>query len=75
MNHSLQRIIDALSYLIIFFFFPEMKLGETEIYRSELANVRAELDPWENQLMDHKGKLEVASTERKLLNEKVIQET
>lgn len=48
----------------------EKSKGETEIYRSELANVRAELKPWENQLMDHKGKLEVASTERKLLIEK-----
>ncbi|GAB4831648.1 Structural maintenance of chromosomes protein 4 [Ancistrocladus abbreviatus] len=44
--------------------------GETERFRSELAKVRAELEPWENQLMEHKGKLEVASTECKLLNEK-----
>ncbi|GAB2287864.1 Structural maintenance of chromosomes protein 4 [Dionaea muscipula] len=44
--------------------------GETERFRSELAKVRAELEPWENQLMEHKGKLEVASTEYKLLNEK-----
>ncbi|XP_021736360.1 structural maintenance of chromosomes protein 4-like isoform X1 [Chenopodium quinoa] len=48
----------------------EKSKGETEIHRSELAKVRAELEPWENQLMDHKGKLEVASTERKLLNDK-----
>lgn len=33
--------------------------------------VRAELEPWEKQLIDHKGKLEVAYTESKLLNEKV----
>ncbi|RVW59692.1 Structural maintenance of chromosomes protein 4 [Vitis vinifera] len=43
---------------------------ETEVYRSELARVRVELEPWEKQLIEHKGKLEVASTERKLLNEK-----
>ncbi|XP_057521763.1 structural maintenance of chromosomes protein 4-like [Amaranthus tricolor] len=48
----------------------EKSRGETEIYRSDLANVRAELEPWESQLMDHKGKLEVASTEQKLLSEK-----
>uniref|UniRef100_A0A803N3F1 Structural maintenance of chromosomes protein 4 n=1 Tax=Chenopodium quinoa TaxID=63459 RepID=A0A803N3F1_CHEQI len=48
----------------------EKSKGETEIHRSELAKVRAELEPWENQLMDHKGKLEVASTERKFLNDK-----
>lgn len=41
------------------------------MYRSELARVRVELEPWEKQLIEHKGKLEVASTERKLLNEKV----
>ncbi|KAL3567974.1 hypothetical protein D5086_030625 [Populus alba] len=43
---------------------------ETEMYRSELVKVRAELEPWEKQLIDHKGKLEVAYTESKLLNEK-----
>ncbi|XP_034707420.1 structural maintenance of chromosomes protein 4 [Vitis riparia] len=43
---------------------------ETEVYRSELARVRVELEPWEKQLIEHKGKLEVASTEMKLLNEK-----
>ncbi|KAK9271730.1 hypothetical protein L1049_002093 [Liquidambar formosana] len=43
---------------------------ETERYRSELAKVRGELEPWEKQLIEHKGKLEVACTERKLLNEK-----
>lgn len=45
---------------------------ETERYRSELAEVRAELEPWEKQLIEHKGKLEVACTERKLLTEKVM---
>ncbi|KAF7802987.1 structural maintenance of chromosomes protein 4 [Senna tora] len=43
---------------------------ETERYRTELAKVRAELDPWEKDLIEHKGKLEVASTENKLLHEK-----
>ncbi|XP_061355125.1 structural maintenance of chromosomes protein 4 [Gastrolobium bilobum] len=43
---------------------------ETEKYRSDLAKVRAELEPWEKDLIDHKGKLEVASAETKLLNEK-----
>ncbi|KAF2315157.1 hypothetical protein GH714_038288 [Hevea brasiliensis] len=43
---------------------------ETEGYRSELVKVRAELEPWEKQLIDHKGKLEVACTESKLLSEK-----
>lgn len=44
---------------------------ETERYRSELMEVRAELEPWENQLIDHKGKLDVACAESKLLKEKV----
>lgn len=44
---------------------------ETEKYRSELTKVRAELEPWEKQLIEHKGKLEVRCTEQKLLNEKV----
>ncbi|KAH7861220.1 hypothetical protein Vadar_023285 [Vaccinium darrowii] len=43
---------------------------ETEMLRGELAKVRAELEPWDNQLIEHKGKLDVASTESKLLNEK-----
>ncbi|KAM1175154.1 hypothetical protein ACFX19_028184 [Malus domestica] len=43
---------------------------ETERYRSELTKVRAQLEPWEKQLIERKGKLEVASTEQKLLNEK-----
>ncbi|KAF4390757.1 hypothetical protein G4B88_015647 [Cannabis sativa] len=43
---------------------------ETERHRSELSKVRAELEPWEKQLIEHKGKLEVASTENKLLSEK-----
>ncbi|KAL9427326.1 hypothetical protein AB3S75_029505 [Citrus x aurantiifolia] len=40
---------------------------ETERYRSELATVRAELEPWEKELIVHKGKLEVTCTESKLL--------
>ncbi|KAL9262973.1 Structural maintenance of chromosomes protein 4-like protein [Drosera capensis] len=44
--------------------------GETERYRSELAKVRQELEPWENQLIEHKGQLEVANIEYNLLNEK-----
>ncbi|KAI9120286.1 hypothetical protein K1719_007319 [Acacia pycnantha] len=44
--------------------------AETERYRLELAKVRAELEPWEKDLIEHKGKLEVACTESKLLNEK-----
>ncbi|KAJ7970989.1 Structural maintenance of chromosomes protein [Quillaja saponaria] len=43
---------------------------ETEGHRSELAKVRAELEPWEEDLIEHKGKLEVACTESKLLSEK-----
>lgn len=44
---------------------------ETEKYRSELAEVRAELEPWEKQLIEHGGKYDVACTECKLLKEKV----
>ncbi|KAK3188084.1 hypothetical protein Dsin_027645 [Dipteronia sinensis] len=43
---------------------------ETEKYRSDLATVRAELEPWEKELILHKGKLDVACTESKLLCEK-----
>ncbi|TYI63426.1 hypothetical protein E1A91_D09G016700v1 [Gossypium mustelinum] len=43
---------------------------ETEKYRSELSKVRAELEPWEKELILHKGKLEVAHTERNLLTQK-----
>ncbi|CAJ2635956.1 unnamed protein product [Trifolium pratense] len=43
---------------------------ETEKFRSELAKFRVELEPWEKDLIEHKGKLEVASSEAKLLNEK-----
>ncbi|XP_059670338.1 structural maintenance of chromosomes protein 4-like [Cornus florida] len=43
---------------------------ETETFRAKLTKVRTELEPWEKQLIEHKGKLEVACTESKLLNEK-----
>ncbi|XP_042418803.1 structural maintenance of chromosomes protein 4-like [Zingiber officinale] len=48
----------------------ETSRGETEMYRSELMEVRAELEPWENQLIEHRGSLDVASAESKLLREK-----
>ncbi|KAL8162614.1 hypothetical protein V2J09_014103 [Rumex salicifolius] len=48
----------------------EKSKDETERLRSELTKVRAELEPWEKQLIEHKGKLQVASSEYKLLNEK-----
>ncbi|KAL6551563.1 Structural maintenance of chromosomes protein 4 [Orobanche gracilis] len=44
--------------------------AETEVFRIELADVRTELEPWEKQLIEHRGKLEVASAERKLFIEK-----
>ncbi|KAL4568471.1 hypothetical protein LXL04_024084 [Taraxacum kok-saghyz] len=43
---------------------------ETEAFREEVAKVRAELKPWEKEQIEHQGKLEVASTEKKLLSEK-----
>lgn len=30
------------------------------MFRGGLAKVRAELEPWEKQLIEHKGKLDVA---------------
>lgn len=48
------------------------QIVETEAFRSELSAVRSELEPWEKHLIEHKGKLEVASTESKLLSEKVF---
>lgn len=44
---------------------------ETEGYRSELTKVRAELEPWEKELIVHRGKLDVASSESELLSKKV----
>ncbi|XP_062119451.1 structural maintenance of chromosomes protein 4-like [Humulus lupulus] len=43
---------------------------QTERHCSELAKVGVELEPWEKQLIEHKGKLEVASIKNKLLSEK-----
>ncbi|KAL8471591.1 hypothetical protein ACS0TY_029010 [Phlomoides rotata] len=43
---------------------------ETEVFRSELADVRNKLEPWEKQMIECRGKLEVASAEKKLLIEK-----
>nr|XP_043607688.1 structural maintenance of chromosomes protein 4 [Erigeron canadensis] len=43
---------------------------ETEAFLTEVSKVRAELEPWEEQIIDHRGKLGVASTEKKLLSEK-----
>lgn len=43
---------------------------ETEVFRKELAQVRSELEPWEKELIEHKGKLDVACMESKLLSEK-----
>ncbi|KAK9064798.1 hypothetical protein SSX86_016180 [Deinandra increscens subsp. villosa] len=43
---------------------------ETEAFRTEVGKVRAELKPWEEQLIEHQGKLEVASSEKQLLSEK-----
>ncbi|KAJ6834241.1 structural maintenance of chromosomes protein 4 [Iris pallida] len=48
----------------------ESSKDETERHRSELMEVRAELEPWESQLIQHKGKLDVARSEGKLLKEK-----
>ncbi|KAG9456777.1 hypothetical protein H6P81_001285 [Aristolochia fimbriata] len=48
----------------------EFAKGETEKYCSELMAVRAELEPWEKQLIEHQGRYDVACTEKKLLQEK-----
>ncbi|XP_042019712.1 structural maintenance of chromosomes protein 4-like [Salvia splendens] len=48
----------------------ETSKAETEVFRSELADVRTELEPWEKQMIDCRGKLEVASAEKDLLNRK-----
>lgn len=44
---------------------------ETERFRAELTQVRTELEPWENQIIEHKGRLDVASVEKKLMKQKV----
>ncbi|KAK8957181.1 Structural maintenance of chromosomes protein 4 [Platanthera zijinensis] len=50
----------------------ESSKAETEKYFSELNEVRAELEPWESKLIEHKGKLDVALSENKLLKEKYL---
>lgn len=44
---------------------------ETERLRAELTQVRTKLEPWENQIIEHKGRLDVASAEKDLMKEKV----
>uniref|UniRef100_A0A0D9WI72 Structural maintenance of chromosomes protein n=1 Tax=Leersia perrieri TaxID=77586 RepID=A0A0D9WI72_9ORYZ len=44
---------------------------ETERLRSKLTQVRSELEPWENQIIEHKGRLDVACAEKKLMKEKM----
>ncbi|XP_031491407.1 structural maintenance of chromosomes protein 4 [Nymphaea colorata] len=48
----------------------ELSKVDTEKYRMELTEVRAQLEPWEKQLIGCKGRLDVASAESKLLKEK-----
>ncbi|KAH6791155.1 structural maintenance of chromosome 3 [Perilla frutescens var. frutescens] len=48
----------------------ENSKAETEVFRSQLADVRTELEPWEKQMIECRGKLEVASAEKDLLNKK-----
>ncbi|XP_030513204.1 structural maintenance of chromosomes protein 4 [Rhodamnia argentea] len=43
---------------------------ETEKFRSELGKVRAELEPWDKELIEHRGKLDEACSASKLLDEK-----
>lgn len=44
---------------------------ETERLRTELTQVRTELEPWEKQIIEHKGRLDVASAEKELMKQKV----
>ncbi|GJN14824.1 hypothetical protein PR202_gb01689 [Eleusine coracana subsp. coracana] len=46
---------------------------ETERLRAELTQVRTELEPWEKQIIEHKGKLDVASAEKELMTQKECQ--
>ena len=50
---------------------PFVITEETEKLRAELTQVRTELEPWENQIIEHKGRLDVASTEKELMKQKV----
>lgn len=45
-------------------------LEEVERLRAELTQVRTELEPWENQVIEHKGRLGVASAEKNLMKQK-----
>lgn len=65
------QCLEQLYLLLICGIFIISSKEETEKYRTELANVRAELEPWEKQQIECKGKLDVASSESKLLKEKV----
>jgi chromosome segregation ATPase len=51
--------------------FPYVIAEETERLRAELTQVRTELEPWEKQIIEHKGKLDVASAEKELMTQKV----
>ncbi|PKI56411.1 hypothetical protein CRG98_023214 [Punica granatum] len=66
-THDEKHLIKAVAEKI---FSKNNEGPRTERYRSDLAKVRAELQPWEKQLIEHKGKLEVACTESKFLSEK-----
>ncbi|KAM0839402.1 hypothetical protein ACQ4PT_060337 [Festuca glaucescens] len=48
----------------------ESSREETEKLRAELTKVRTELEPWENQIIEHKGRLDVASAEKELMKQK-----
>ncbi|KAK4766885.1 hypothetical protein SAY86_014636 [Trapa natans] len=77
-SHMIPKIEDNIPKLEILLAEEEVVLEkikenskvETERYRSKLAKVHAELEPWEKQLIEHRGKLEVACTESKLLSDK-----
>nr|CAB3464830.1 unnamed protein product [Digitaria exilis] len=48
----------------------ESSREETERLRAKLTQVRTELEPWENQIIEHKGRLDVASAEKELIKQK-----
>ncbi|KAJ1263499.1 hypothetical protein BS78_09G189500 [Paspalum vaginatum] len=48
----------------------ESSRDETERLRADLTQVRTELEPWENQIIEHKGRLDVASAEKDLMKQK-----
>ncbi|KAL6839198.1 hypothetical protein ACP4OV_030870 [Aristida adscensionis] len=48
----------------------ESSREETERLRAELTKVRTELEPWENKIIEHKGRLDVASAEKELMKQK-----